>query len=95
MLTKIEISGVVIGIVAVLFQLTVLFSHQYLPLYFLDFFRGDHIGGVVVGVALLFGFISIILFIINMVFGNRSKWFIRLGLMAIFTIGSAYVGSYV
>jgi len=95
MLTKIEISGFVIGIVAVLFQLIILFSHQYLPSYFLEFFRGDHVGGVVIGVAILFGFISIILFIINMMFGNRTKWFIRQGLMAIFTIGAAYLGSYV
>jgi len=95
MLTKIEISGFVIGIVAVLSLLVVLFSYQYLPSYFLELFRRGHVGGVVIGVALLFGFISIILFIINMVFGNRSSWFIRLGLMAIFTIGSAYVGSYV
>ena len=58
MLTKVETSGFLLGITAVCFELIVFFNRQYAPTYLLEFFRGGNTGGVIVGLALILGFIS-------------------------------------
>ena len=95
MLTKVEISGFLLGITAVCFELIVLFNRQYAPTYLLEFFRGGNTGGVIVGLALILGFISVVVFIINMFVGNRAKWPIRLVLLTTFIFSSTFLGSYV
>lgn len=40
------------------FELIVFFNRQYAPTYLLEFFRGGNTGGVIVGLALILGFIS-------------------------------------
>ena len=59
------------------------------------FFRGGNIGGIIIGVAFLLGFVSVILFIVNLIVGNRAKWAIRLGLLITFIFSSALLGSFV
>lgn len=94
MLIKIEISGLIVGVIAVILDLYIILNSQYLPSFYMELFRGGNTGGVVVGVAILLGIISMLVFIVNMLVGNRAVWTIRLGLLATFVITFSVLGSY-
>ncbi len=93
MLTKVEITGFVLGILAIFCELVVLFNRQSFPAYVFELFRGGNIGGILVGVAVMLGFVSVILFIVNLIVGNRSKLAMRLGLLITFIFSLAILGS--
>jgi hypothetical protein len=95
MLTKIESIGFWVGIFSVLTMLSVILNYQNISPSTFDFFRGGNFEGMLVGMGMFYGFISVILFPINLAIKNRSAWFIRALLMLTFLVCAALLGSYV
>ncbi|WP_432463494.1 hypothetical protein [Agarivorans sp. QJM3NY_33] len=95
MLVKIEISGLIVGVLSCLWMWFLIINYQNLPPTLFEFFKGGNSGGVIIGASLVFGFASIILFATNLIIGNRYKWPIRVTLVFIFILNLAFLGSFI
>lgn len=90
---KAEITGLLIGLVAVVFYLIIIFCWPSLPESFQTHFYGGEPGAMVVGLALTVGLISSILYLVNMVRKKWKMWFLRLiGFLALYS-GFAVIGA--
>lgn len=76
-------------------MLVLILNYQSVPDEVFEWFRGGNTGGVVIGVLMAFGFISVLLLPINLIIGNRKIWLIRVALCVGFVFSSAFLGSYV
>jgi|TARA_B110000977_G_C10632618_1_gene320768 hypothetical protein len=95
MLAKFEISGFIFGTLSCVWMLVLILNYQSVPDEVFEWFRGGNTGGVVIGVLMAFGFISVLLLPINLIIGNRKIWLIRVALCVGFVFSSAFLGSYV
>ncbi len=89
---KIELAGLVFGIVALLYQTLVIFTGAYNTALG-KLVRPESIGGITMALSAIAGLLALILFVVNLIVGNRSRWWLRLLAAFIFIVLFSIVGS--
>jgi len=64
------------------------------PHFFMEFFRGGNVGGMIAGLLFVFGFIGICMYFKNIYKGQRYWWKQRLIAMLAFLLSTVMVGSF-
>ena len=95
MLTKIESLGLLSGILGCLWMFVLVTNSQSFTPELVEYFRGGNIGGLIIGVLIGAGFVSVIIFAVNIIIGSRVKWVERSFLSLAFILSSAVLGSVV
>ncbi len=90
---KTEMVGLLIGLVAVVFELITIFFWSGFPEAFHKQFYGGAPGAMLVGLGIIVGLISSILYLANLVCKRGRLWWLRLlGFMALY-LGFAIIGA--
>jgi hypothetical protein len=75
---KLEIITLLLGLIAGLTSFVLVTWWGVFPEDLISFFRAGNVGGKILGFGLIVGFIGVISLIINLVIGNRKKWWLRI-----------------
>ncbi len=90
---KIEITGLLIGLVAIAFELITIFSWFSFSDGFHELFYGGAPGAMLVVIALIIGMLSSILYLINVMCRRRRLWWLRLLSFLTMYLGFAVIGA--
>jgi hypothetical protein len=80
------------GIFGLALPISLAFFYEPIPNSILEFFRGGTVGGVIIGILIIIGFLGLCLYVDNMV-KYRNYWFLRLCSCFIFFVAVIIAGS--
>lgn len=97
MLKKTALIFIIIGNIGLLTSILNVKVFYYKNRNFFEFFRGGNLGGIIVGLSFILGYLGIALLLVYLLKKNKSKWYVIFDIIftATFIIMSSYLAQYV